>query len=394
MSRKYISTAIIGDAHKSDILGVSVTKGFTITCSSDGYLKFWENDTSDKKLSLEQFVDKLGLHHVTAFEDTIQSQKVLLVCTVSFSGKCYLYSYERESSQLTSLVEALPEELTNSKISYWACKLTKDELGELNILALTTVTGHTEVFRILFGHDGDDNGEFKTSEVSQDALLPSFQYRGTAYANDANFATCLDVNVGQKRLAVGHQNGGIYLYDLEYLKLLYSFESFGLKSNLSSSQLSTTRCVRFSPGGSLLAVARDSGPYGTVTLYDVKYGETVGSLTMPTHSASVGIGSYAHGKWCLSVSFNDDGTLIATGGLDNQIRVWNVETKESEAVLTINRTDISDEELKNSNELDKATCCSLSFIDKGANVAEGNNDGLVIVGFDRAIRWFREAGGV
>ncbi|VEU23984.1 DEKNAAC105260 [Brettanomyces naardenensis] len=370
MSRKYISTAIVGDAHASDILGVAVTKPFTITCSSDGYLKFWENASSDRKLAFDQFVDSLGLHHVTAFEDTVNSKHVLVVATVSFSGKCYLYSYDTTLTALTNL----PDQLTNSKISYWACQLTKDPNGERNMLAVTTVTGRTEVFGLSFDE------------------IPQLSYRGTAFANDTSFATCVDGNVIQGGLAVGHQNGCVYVYDLEYLKLIYSFDSFGLKSNVASSSLSTVRCVQFSPDGSLIAVARDSGPYGTVTLYDVKFGETVGSLTMPTHSAAVGIGSYAHNSWCLSVSFNDDGTLIASGGLDNKIRIWNVETKESEAVLIISRTDVAD--VDKMNEIDKASCVSLGFIDKGVNLAEGRNDGLVVVGFDRAVRWYREAGGI
>lgn len=385
MPRKYISTYTAGNAHESDILGVSVTKTFTVTCSSDGKLKGWANSSPERELLINEAVDKVGLHHVTAYEDVVEGQRVTVFATVSFSGKCYLYlfAHNREGSDDKVVIRAVdwvPEGFDNERKSYWGCKLASGGPEDENVLALTTVTGQTEIFGF--------------SVAVGDQVSLKFVHRGTASANNKSFATCVDVDTVQKRLAVGHQDGSVYLYDLEYLRLLYSFESFGLKSSISSNSLSTVRCLQFSPDGNLLAVARDSGPYGTVTLYDVKYGEGIGSLVIPTHSSTVGIGSYAHNKWCLSLSFNEDGSLIATGGLDNRIRIWDVETRETEAVLTINRTDASDEELANSTDIDKATCCSLSFIPKNANIKEGDNDALVIVGFDRAIRWFREAGGI
>lgn len=385
MSRKYISTAIVGDAHKSDIFGVSITNDYTVTCSADGHLKLWQNGKSGRDLQLDQFVDKTGLHHVSTLEVTVDDNKrEIIVLTVAFSGKLYAYSYDEGG--LVSLEDKLPKELTNSKTSFWACQLEASTTDDSHMLAITAISGHTHVAELRFYGEED--------EPDADQVYPRFRYLGSAFANDNSLATSVDIDTEQRRLAVGHQNGTVYLYDLEYLKLLYNFESFGLKSNTSSSSLSTVRCIQFSPDGKLLAVARDSGPYGTVTIYDVLYGETVGSLTMPTHSASVGVGSYAHNNWCLSVSFNEDGQLIATGGLDNKVRIWNVETRESEAVLTMSSTDVSDEVLENSNNLDNASCCSLSFIPKGFNTSEGSNDGIVIVGCDRAIRWFREAGGI
>ncbi|QOU18218.1 hypothetical protein BRETT_005280 [Brettanomyces bruxellensis] len=385
MPRKYISTYTVGDAHGSDILGVAVSKTFTVTCSSDGKLKGWSNSASERDLLIDEDVDKVGLHHVSVYEDVIDGQRVTLFATVSFSGICYLYMYVHKQEEISKKIaikalDWVPEGFDNERKSYWGCQLASGGAEDENILALTTVTGQTEIFGF-------------TVTVGDETSV-NFEHRGTPSANNKSFATCVDVDTVQKRLAVGHQDGSVYLYDLEYLRLLYSFESFGLQSSISSNSLSTVRCLRFSPDATLLAVARDSGPYGTVALYDVKYGESVGSLVIPTHSSTVGIGSYAHSKWCLSLSFNEDGSLIATGGLDNRIRIWDVETRETEAVITINKTDASDEELANSTDIDTATCCGLSFIAKNANLKEGENDGLVIVGFDRAIRWFREAGGI
>lgn len=50
MGKQYISTASASDAHKLDILGLSVTDRYTITVSSDGYANFWDN----KKYELQE----------------------------------------------------------------------------------------------------------------------------------------------------------------------------------------------------------------------------------------------------------------------------------------------------------------------------------------------------
>ncbi|KAG7811828.1 hypothetical protein KL921_002094 [Ogataea angusta] len=365
MGKQYISTAIVGDAHKSDILDVCVSKKYTVTCSADGSLKLWSNSSSDRPLETEVFVDKFGLHHVSLFE----TSDFLLIGTVSFSGKFYLY---KMGDQLAA-VDDIPAELKNEKCSFWALKFMKDLEEDNNVLAITTAAGETQIYNL--------QGETLT-------------YSATTSSTDTSFATSVDLDPTFKRMAVGHQNGNVYIYDLEYLKPLYEFQSYGLKKATSSSSLSTVRCVRFSPGGTLLAVARDSGAYGTIFLYDVKYGEVIGTLTNASHSSNVGIGGFAHNSWCMSVSFNEDGTLLASGGLDDTIRVWSTSTRTKEASLVVSKSDVDDEALSHTNQLDHATCCALSFIPKGLVAGEGDNDGLVIVGFDRVIRWFREAGGV
>ncbi|ODV86575.1 hypothetical protein CANARDRAFT_27008 [[Candida] arabinofermentans NRRL YB-2248] len=374
--KQYISTFVVGEAHDSDILDVAISKDFTITCSADGYLKLWNNDPN-RALRLSKFVDKLGLHHISVFEDVIDAQPMLLLATVSFSGKSYFYQFDFETSTLLTIKD-LPAELTNTNTFFWANAFAKDSNSVAHTYATTLTTGASQVYRLTF--DKESN------------LCPKFQFLGITPTGESTFATCIDLDVAAKKLVVGYQNGSVHLYDLDYLKPLYEFQSFGLTKNTSSSSLSAVRNVKFSPAGKLLAVARDSGSYGTITLYDVKYCETIGSLTISTHSSNVGIGGYAHDKWCLSIAFNEDGSVLASGGLDDKIRLWNVETKERDATISISKSDVSDN--NDGNRLDEATCCSLSFIKKGLINGEGDNDGLVAVGFDRVIRWFREAGGI
>ncbi|GME74796.1 unnamed protein product [Ambrosiozyma monospora] len=333
-------------------------------------------------------VDKLGLHHIAIYEDTIKAKKILLIAAVSFNGLAYILNFNHETNTLTKLKDPqLPSELTALHTSFWNVQFSKDPNGEFNYLALTVVDGTTQVYDL----------EFNVEEGSADPVLPILRLKGVATSKDNSFPTCLDLDPTQMKMVVGHENGNVYMFDLDRLKLIYEFQALGSNKKLSSetqSSFSAVRSLKFSPGGTLLAVARDSGYHGIITLYDVKFGEVIGSLNSATHSSVIGIGGFAHEKWCLALSFNEEGNLLASGGMGEKIKIWNIDTKECDAVITISKTDVSNETLEKESHLDTASCCSLSFINKGAIANEGTNDGLVVVGFDRAIRWFREAGGI
>lgn len=373
MSTPYISTAIVGSAHTSDILGVCVADRFTITCSSDGYLKLWKNDSSDRTLHLEKLVDKIGLHHVEIFQDAFEMKKFLVIATVSFSGRAYLFSYNFETNELIDLKFNPQNSGLKKKASFW-CPIF-DSTKYSNIFACTTVSGKTEIFDVNF----------------EEGL--SFSYRGELYANDSSFATCICSDIENNKIVVGHQNGNTYLYDFKQLLLSFNFESYGLKNSQKS--LNIVRSIKFSPHGSeFLAVSIDSGPFGTISLYDVKYGEYLGSFTISTHSSNVGVGNFAHSKWCLSIDFNQEGNHLVSCGLDNLVRIWDVESRTCVTMLKLNPTDLDDEEVDKLNDLDTSSCACIKYVAKGIFKEDGNNDGLVVVGFDRSIRWYREAGGL
>lgn len=373
MSTPYISTAIAGSAHASDILGVGVSERFTVTCSSDGYLKLWKNEASSRPLHSEILVDKTGLHHLDIFEDAFEMKKVLLIATVSFSGKVYIFNYDFENDQLINLEFNPSDYGLKGKNSFW-CPVF-DSTKNCTIFACTTISGKTQIFNINF-----DNGL-------------QFEYRGELYANDTSFAISICSDIETNKIVVGHQNGNTYLYDFNQLLLSFNFESYGLKNSQKS--LNIVRSVKFSPnGGELLAVAIDSGPFGTIALYDVKYGEYLGSFTVSTHSSSVGVGNFAHSKWCLSIDFNQEGDKLVSCGLDNLVRIWDVESRSCVTMLKLNSTDLDDDEVEKLNDLDTSACTCIKFVRQGIFKEDGQNEGLVVVGFDRSIRWFREAGGI
>lgn len=375
MSTPYISTAIVGSAHKSDILGVSVCKKFTVSCSSDGTLKLWDNTKSTRDLVHEKIVDKIGLHHVEVFEQTINKVNRVLVACVSFSGVLYLYEIDGKTNELVDLGFNCMETGLKKKTAFWAPVF--DYCADEIILACTTVAGSTKIFNI---------------EVEPENSNLEFKYKGELFANDTSIATCICSDINNNRMVVGHQNGNTYLYDFKQMVLAFNFESYGMKTNKS---LNIVRSLKLSPNNSkYLAIASDSGPFGTISLYDVKFGEYLGSFKLATHSSNVGIGNFAHSKWCLSIDFNHTGEKLVSCGFDNSVRVWDVESRTSLNHLPLSSTDMDDEHVEQLNDLDSSACVDVKFVQPGIFKEEGQNSAITVVGFDRSIRWFREAGGI
>ena len=372
MSTPYISTATVGNAHKSDILDVEVTSRFTVTVSSDGFLKLWSNESSERSLHKEVLVNKVGLHHVSVLEDIIDMKRVMIFALGSFSGTLSLWKYDFDTEELIDLNFDYKTTGLSAKSLFWFPKFAIGS-GEIKFIC-TTVSGRTAVF-----------------DVTVEEGNPTLDYKGELYSNDNSFATCVSIDIDNNRIVVGHQNGNFYLYDIKQLLLSYNFESFGIKNSKS---LNIVRSVAFSPNGELLAIANDSGPYGTISLYDVKYGEYLGAFVISTHSSNVGVGNFAHSKWCMSIAFNKDGKKLVSCGLDNLIKIWDVESRSCLNTLKLNATDLEDEDVLKLDDMDISACTSVTFVEQGIFKEDGQNDGLVVVGFDRSIRWFREAGGL
>ncbi|CAM9011836.1 unnamed protein product [Wickerhamomyces anomalus] len=370
---------MVSAAHKSDIYSVAISKPYTITASGDGYLKFWSNNVTEtdvvKENVKEQFVHKTGLHHVAVFEDIVETTKIAIVATVSFSGEIFFFVV----NSLDGSIEPLEVDLgTKSKDAYWAIQWSKDEEGQNHKFAATQATGATKIWT------------FTIESINK----ITFSLHGTIAAQTKTFATALDLSSSNNLLATGLQNGDVVLTQTETSKPVYTFHNFGLKGSAQSS--STIRSVKFSPLGTLLAIASDSGSYGTITLYDTVYGENVGSFTIPSHSSQVPIGAFAHDGWVFEIDFNETGEFLASAGYDGRIRVWNITTREREATLALSPTDFDDEDIAAEDENASSSAIGVKFIKKGTRGGAGgdNNDGLVVISLDRGIRWFREAGGI
>ncbi len=118
--------------------------------------------------------------------------------------------------------------------------------------------------------------------------------------------TAMTATATGRFLAVGDANGALYLWDLDIPKDSPSFRQ-------QLPQLGKIDALAVSPDGTLLAAASQSQQ--VVELWDVPSRTRKYSLTR---------NDFRHGIW--SVSFRPDGKVLASGGGDGKVSLWNVGT--------------------------------------------------------------------
>lgn len=429
MSNIFISTTNCGKAHEADIFSVAVCVPYTITGSGDGSIKLWKNKLLDNEVPrdyhISKFVHKTGIHHVDVFHSVEKGgHEICIISCVAFSGDIFFYEVDVKNGTLSSIDLLTAKE---KKKSYWAVKWFKsDDQIVCHRFAATDVKGNTYVWRFHpFTKELDEEEAQKeklkrearlkrnrfqsldekiaeeTSEEreSQEDLIlePHLALQGEIAATEPVFATCLDISLNGL-IATGFANGTIVVSQVSTLRPIHSFEGFGIQGIEQNSN--TVRDVKFSPMGTLLAVANDSGSYGCVTLYETEFGERVGSFSVPTHSTQSSIGTFAHNGWVFGLSFNSTGEFLATCGYDSKVRVWDVKSRERVSTINISANDVENEqeimlEDESGDSLKYPPVFGVKFIAKGIRGGMGSdsNEGLCCVCMDRSVRWFREAGG-
>lgn len=384
MVKQYISTATASDGHKLDVLGLEITEKYTITVSSDGYANFWtnrqpENEDPNKYVS-KIFINKMGIHHIAVLENILPNIHVSIVVLAfgCFDGSIVFRAYREDNLETLWEIDR-PSELLGG---CWCPGFYKDPESKQDYFVVTKADGSTAVYYLNFLPD-------ENVQISFEILGDLYTGSNTSFPN--SLAIC---GTKDKKVAVGYTNGDVSLFDLTTLKPVYTFHSTDLQAhNGSVASNSIPRVLEFSPGGTILAVARDNHSAGSLTLYDVKYGENVGSLTTPTHSSKVKIGGFAHSGWILGLSFDDEGKYLASCGFDNCVRVWDLESRQRDATITISLSDL--DSTGADKEMDSSIASGVKFIKKGVRgYPTGDaNEGLCVTSFDRGIRWYREAGG-
>ena len=106
------------------------------------------------------------------------------------------------------------------------------------------------------------------------------------------------------------------------------------------------RALAYSPDGARLAVASSIG----IWLYDADTGAEIALFTGPR-------------AWVTSVSFSPDGTTLASGGVDDTVRLWDVASGQQIALL----------------EGHTGGVYWVSFSPDGATLASGSGDGTVLL---------------
>ncbi|KAG9257730.1 WD40-repeat-containing domain protein [Emericellopsis atlantica] len=282
MSKQYLTTHTVDNAHTTDIFALATTSKAILSASGSSTLHIY--DTTDPTFPLKQSISnahKLGCHHICA------SRNGRVAASAGFGGEVKLWSYNQDSGEWSQDGEVSTSATKPGEA--WALALSEDG----SYLAATTNDGRINVW--------DTTKEGK----------PKIQDYETGTPGSGSFGMSVDLSMDGKFTASGHQNGAIYIFNNDTGRIAFSLSGLA----------KPVRAVAFSPGSTRLAAAGDAG---IIAIYDMKHGEHVSNLT-------------GHASWITTLDWSDSGEYLLSGAMDGKAKVWSVE--RSTCVATHSETD-------------------------------------------------------
>ncbi|KPM44292.1 hypothetical protein AK830_g2252 [Neonectria ditissima] len=282
MSKQYLTTHTVDNAHITDIFSVATTPKAIISASGSSTLHI--HDSTDASFPLKQSISdahKLGCHHVCT------SRGGTVAASAGFGGEVKVWALDQDTGEWS-----LSGEITGPSAKpgeAWALALSEDG----KYLASTTNDGRVNVWNV------SDEGKPKIREYE------------TGSPGSGIFGMCVDLSRDGKYTASGHQNGAVYIFNNDTGRVLYSLSGLA----------KPVRSVAFSPGNTRLAAAGDAG---IIAIYDMKHGEHIGNLT-------------GHSSWITAVDWSDTGEFLLSGSMDGKVKVWSIE--RNACVATHSETD-------------------------------------------------------
>ncbi|KAJ2996178.1 hypothetical protein NUW58_g1053 [Xylaria curta] len=279
----------LNKSHITDIFAIAATP--TALLSASGSSTIYVHATNQPSSPLVQSLSgahKLGCHHLAV------SRNGKIAASAGFGGDVKIWKVlESGSGEWGHFGELNAAgnsgEGKGGAGELWAIALSED--GQY--LASTTYDGRINVWDLL-GDRGTTLREYET-----------------ASAGSGSFGLCVDLSRDGKYTASGHQSGAVYVFNNDTGRLQYSLPGL----------VKPVRAVAFSPAGTRLAAAGDSG---IIAIYDTKHGEHVGNLT-------------GHNAWITSLDWSDTGEYLLSGSFDGKAKVWSIE--RSACVATHSETD-------------------------------------------------------
>ncbi|KAI2632512.1 WD40 repeat-like protein [Hypomontagnella submonticulosa] len=286
MSKQYLTTHTIDNAHLTDIFSLAATP--TALFSASGSSTIHIHATTQPAIPLAQSLTgahKLGCHHIAVSRDG------KIAASAGFGGEVKIWKLsESDTGEWQPLGELEPaKNASKSAGEVWAIALSEN--GQY--LASTTYDGRINVWD-LFGDRSEKLREYETG-----------------MAGSGSFGLCVDLSRDGKYTASGHQSGAVYVFNNDTGRLQYSLPGL----------VKPIRTIAFSPASTRLAAAGDAG---VIAVYDTKHGEHVGNLT-------------GHTAWITSIDWNDTGEYLLSGAFDGKVKVWSID--RGACVATHSETD-------------------------------------------------------
>ncbi|KAK4541264.1 hypothetical protein LTR36_008180 [Oleoguttula mirabilis] len=288
MSKQYLQTHTLPDAHPTDIFTLAVTPSQLLSASGSSSIRIYSTkgqvihaDTAEDEhpYPLVQTLEKvhpLGCHHICTSLDGKTA------ASAGFSGELKVWSYG-EDDQWGERGEIVADQKNAGE--HWAVALSEDG----KYLATTTHDGRVNVYGTTTLADG------KANKITQ-------------YETKGSFGMSVDISANGEMTASGHQNGSIYIFNNSTSRLAHSL----------SGLIKPVRSVRFSPANKYLAAAGDAR---IIALYDTQSGEQVANMT-------------GHASWIMSIDWNWSGEYLLSGSYDGKAKIWSMERRECVATQT------------------------------------------------------------
>ncbi|KAK3392302.1 WD40-repeat-containing domain protein [Sordaria brevicollis] len=346
MSKQYLTLHTVDQAHPTEIFSLAPTSTSLISASGSSHLLIHSTTTSSS-FPLSQTLSnahRLGCHHLA----TSRSGPGNTFASVGFGGETKIWRRSPDTDKWSHYWTLPTPTSKTEKGDVWAVSLSQDE----GYLACTTSDGRIHVW--------DLEGRAKVQTYETGASAGGGNNSGNGGGNGVgtgSFAMAVDLSRDGKFTASGHENGGVYVFNNDAGRMVFSLS--GLAKPI--------RTLSFSPGCRRLAAA---GNAGIIAIYDMQHGEHVANL-VPTGSRPA---------WITSIDWNDTGEYLLSGSLDGKVRVWDV--AKGVCVATHSETE--------------SAIWSVKWLPKSEKTLApgmGKGEMFVAAGANRSLTFYREATG-
>ncbi|GAB1731262.1 hypothetical protein NU195Hw_g4232t1 [Hortaea werneckii] len=289
MSKQYLQTHTLADAHPTDIFSLAVTPSQLLSASGSSSIRIHstkgqainpESAEDEHPYPLVQTLEKvhpLGCHHIATSGDGRTA------ASAGFAGELKVWTCSEEGTW-EAKGEIKPDKKSAGEC--WAVALSDD--GR----ALATTT-----------HDGRIN-VYDTHTLSESGTAEKM----VQYETKGSFGLAVDISPNGDMTASGHQNGSVYIFNNTTMRLVHSLTGL----------IKPVRSVKFSPANKYLAVAGDAR---IISLYSTESGQQFANLT-------------GHSSWIMSLDWNWSGEFLLSGSYDGKAKIWSLERRECVATQT------------------------------------------------------------